>query len=247
MSNENTNGSVLTFEALAVGDSTDFEVLIEGESGCTVIESFKFFNSETPELTIAEKANTECNAATGSFFLTIDGGTAPFTYTLSDVNGVIQQDVILTSNSTSITDLAAGVYTVSLADEGGCSAAIFVEIEAMSTDFGISQSLVMPDCNTANGSIEIMNAPSNSSFEWVNQSGEIVSTGVSASDLGAGVYSVRITDQTTGCFQIEEIELESAGAPEVLLGQIIEPFCACLLYTSPSPRDRQKSRMPSSA
>ena len=24
-------------------------------------------------------------------------------------------------------------------------------------------------------------------------------------------------------------------------------FCACLLYTSPSPRDRQKSRMPSSA
>ena len=25
------------------------------------------------------------------------------------------------------------------------------------------------------------------------------------------------------------------------------PFCTCLLYTSPSPRDRQKSRMPSSA
>ena len=26
-----------------------------------------------------------------------------------------------------------------------------------------------------------------------------------------------------------------------------EPDCICLLYTSPSPRDRQKSRMPSSA
>ena len=26
-----------------------------------------------------------------------------------------------------------------------------------------------------------------------------------------------------------------------------EPFESCLLYTSPSPRDRQKSRMPSSA
>ena len=26
-----------------------------------------------------------------------------------------------------------------------------------------------------------------------------------------------------------------------------EPFNDCLLYTSPSPRDRQKSRMPSSA
>ena len=28
---------------------------------------------------------------------------------------------------------------------------------------------------------------------------------------------------------------------------IEEDFIACLLYTSPSPRDRQKSRMPSSA
>ena len=27
----------------------------------------------------------------------------------------------------------------------------------------------------------------------------------------------------------------------------IEKLCICLLYTSPSPRDRQKSRMPSSA
>ena len=26
-----------------------------------------------------------------------------------------------------------------------------------------------------------------------------------------------------------------------------DPTCTCLLYTSPSPRDRQKSRMPSSA
>ena len=32
-----------------------------------------------------------------------------------------------------------------------------------------------------------------------------------------------------------------------VIGQSIERLMACLLYTSPSPRDRQKSRMPSSA
>ena len=34
-----------------------------------------------------------------------------------------------------------------------------------------------------------------------------------------------------------------------MIKMIIAPiiFCTCLLYTSPSPRDRQKSRMPSSA
>ena len=31
------------------------------------------------------------------------------------------------------------------------------------------------------------------------------------------------------------------------LTNIVSKLCACLLYTSPSPRDRQKSRMPSSA
>ena len=30
-------------------------------------------------------------------------------------------------------------------------------------------------------------------------------------------------------------------------GLLLDPYFSCLLYTSPSPRDRQKSRMPSSA
>ena len=32
-----------------------------------------------------------------------------------------------------------------------------------------------------------------------------------------------------------------------VLGPDVRPVYTCLLYTSPSPRDRQKSRMPSSA
>ena len=37
------------------------------------------------------------------------------------------------------------------------------------------------------------------------------------------------------CFAIREMQVRGA------------PLIGCLLYTSPSPRDRQKSRMPSSA
>ena len=32
-----------------------------------------------------------------------------------------------------------------------------------------------------------------------------------------------------------------------LIGEEVAEYNGCLLYTSPSPRDRQKSRMPSSA
>ena len=37
------------------------------------------------------------------------------------------------------------------------------------------------------------------------------------------------------------------GAVLKQTGRVIDSFTACLLYTSPSPRDRTRSRMPSSA
>ena len=37
------------------------------------------------------------------------------------------------------------------------------------------------------------------------------------------------------------------AAAQTTIARVVEQFKNCLLYTSPSPRDRQKSRMPSSA
>ena len=44
---------------------------------------------------------------------------------------------------------------------------------------------------------------------------------------------------------VARTEHRSDGAQEDKMEILLD--CACLLYTSPSPRDRQKSRMPSSA
>ena len=41
--------------------------------------------------------------------------------------------------------------------------------------------------------------------------------------------------------------LREKGSPEIYMKMTLEKCKTCLLYTSPSPRDRQKSRMPSSA
>ena len=50
---------------------------------------------------------------------------------------------------------------------------------------------------------------------------------------------------------LEEVAtlIESINGKQILEneGNIFLPHVDCLLYTSPSPRDRQKSRMPSSA
>ena len=59
--------------------------------------------------------------------------------------------------------------------------------------------------------------------------------------------SVRVCDH----WQQRPAELDLILAADVLYDHDNRPmlaqFCDCLLYTSPSPRDRQKSRMPSSA
>ena len=47
--------------------------------------------------------------------------------------------------------------------------------------------------------------------------------------------------------KLTTIELDEGEKIPSNLNQFDGMFCICLLYTSPSPRDRQKSRMPSSA
>ena len=48
-------------------------------------------------------------------------------------------------------------------------------------------------------------------------------------------------------FSQEHLGTHIFDSREISLEQYHELFMSCLLYTSPSPRDRQKSRMPSSA
>ena len=46
---------------------------------------------------------------------------------------------------------------------------------------------------------------------------------------------------------VEDVVLGARGLAAAARGRTIVQMSTCLLYTSPSPRDRQKSRMPSSA
>ena len=58
---------------------------------------------------------------------------------------------------------------------------------------------------------------------------------------------VRINPGTLGGAAIQHIAPELIERVEIVKGARSALFGTCLLYTSPSPRDRQKSRMPSSA
>ena len=72
--------------------------------------------------------------------------------------------------------------------------------------------------------------------------------------LSCASSKLRIGSENFAQLQVKQREwrlLDGATATERLASEIVyfdaDAFRACLLYTSPSPRDRQKSRMPSSA
>ena len=71
---------------------------------------------------------------------------------------------------------------------------------------------------------------------------------VESDGAGAGenAMQVALTDHADSPFDhVAHHEVQRRVEEE--LQKLAEPYRTCLLYTSPSPRDRQKSRMPSSA
>ena len=69
-------------------------------------------------------------------------------------------------------------------------------------------------------------------------------TVIGVDDLSSGRLANLEGARTHGAFEFVEADIVSAD----LIGLLAEAKPeVCLLYTSPSPRDRQKSRMPSSA
>ena len=59
------------------------------------------------------------------------------------------------------------------------------------------------------------------------------------------IYAIKGNDGEPGYLK-QSMKLPKSWAAKPLL-EVLELFCACLLYTSPSPRDATLSRMPSSA
>ena len=86
--------------------------------------------------------------------------------------------------------------------------------------------------------------------EW-EEAGEIPkSLWPQLAQLGFGGLYVREESGGSGLNRLDAtlvFEALSMGCPTVASFLSIHNMCACLLYTSPSPRDRTRARMPSSA
>ena len=74
-----------------------------------------------------------------------------------------------------------------------------------------------------------------------------VRTGVVSYGVSSYGYDIRVADEFKIFTNINSTLIDPKDFDPKSFVDLKADVCICLLYTSPSPRDRQKSRMPSSA
>ncbi len=139
-------------------------------------------------------------SADGSLIVTMQGGTAPYTYVWS--NG---------STAASSGAISSGNYVVTITDANGCAV---VENYTLNDPvrIAVAPTLTLPTCNGGNdGAITVVASNGTAPYTYNWNTGDV---GPTAVGLVAGTYQVTVSD-AGGCAIVENIVL---GEPAVIAG-----------------------------
>lgn len=173
-------------------------------NGCTALDSIVLTEPDTLELILDPQVynggyNVSCaGAADGSIDLTVLNGTAPYSYSWD--NGEVSED---------ISGLEAGDYTVIVTDANGCEmSAVITLTEPESLTTGITSPTYEGGFNIScsglqDGSLDLTVDGGTEPYMYLWNGGQADEDLI---DLGAGVYSVIVTD-ANGCQANDTITL----------------------------------------
>ncbi len=174
--------------------SGDYQVTIIDQHGVALTKSFSVYSEQSNITLIAEVDDASCSKQDGAIQVTVQGGTAPYTYEWS--NG---------SNQTNIKRVPAGEYKVKVTDKYGCSKKFNLEVpvEPGETEFELVSQLKLVSCNGEDGDISLSVIGDSGPYNYTWSHG---STDPNRSGLQFGTYHVLITDRH-GCFMNAEYDI----------------------------------------
>lgn len=179
-----------------------YQVTVSDSDGCGATTSFEIAPSEaiTAEAT---GSNTSCGLNNGNINIDINSGQAPFTFDFG--NGPV-------TGVSSVSDLAAGVYEVTITDAFQCIEIIEVVIEPSSP---IEAEISFQDatCQSANGLI-LVDDVTGGSGSYTFTLGQTNSEQGTFANLSTGDYTLNILDDE-GCLYSEVFTIENSGVPPV--------------------------------
>jgi len=146
-----------------------------------------------------------CGATNGSIMLTVNGGTAPYSYSWS--NGSTDKD---------LSGLEAGAYSVDVTDANGCSVSKDFTLLATS---GLTATISSNSCNDGSLTLDLVGGVPPYSYAW--------STGETTKDIkvsATGTYEVMVTD-VNNCSATASIEVSDLTTFDLSV-QTTTPTCA---------------------
>lgn len=170
---------------LAAGSYT---VTITDANGCQNLNSVILTNPPVLSATSAGVFPVSCFGGNdGSGAIAVSGGTPSYTYSWSPSGG----------SAASATNLAAGTYTVTTSDANACTATVSITITQPATALSAITNVTDAACfGTNTGSIDAL--PSGGTSPYTIQWFPSGNSGITETDLYAGIYNYSVTD-ANGC------------------------------------------------
>ncbi|WP_160213735.1 SdrD B-like domain-containing protein, partial [Phaeodactylibacter xiamenensis] len=187
-----------------------YTVTVTDANNCTAIASTTIVDESAPELVIVPTSPDCFEKPTGSVDLTVNGGTAPFTFMWS--NNATTED---------LNNVAAGNYSVTVTDNNGCEATIQTTVtQPEQLELSIAGQDV--DCfgnATGAADLTVTGGTTPYTYAWSNNA-----TTQDITDLVADTYSVTVTD-ANGCQAFDQILIEEPAVLALtIMGEDVDCF-----------------------
>ncbi|MEM6964692.1 MAG: gliding motility-associated C-terminal domain-containing protein [Bacteroidota bacterium] len=179
----------------------NYNVTITDDNDCFIVSSTYVVDASQPQIGNVVVNETSCfNECDGTLSVTIVGGNAPFTVTLTDDNNQPAGTQLSAASTVGFGGLCAGTYTVVVTDDDGVVMTSGSQIIEEPDPIQITSATIMnqsastnpPNCD---GGVNITVVGGTQPFEYQWSNG---STAQDLSGVCAGFYDVTITD-ANGC------------------------------------------------
>lgn len=184
--------------------------VIDG-ANCPEVLSFTITEPTAVVANVSATGTSKVNSSDGTATADPTGGAPPYSFTWS--NG---------DSTQTITGLAAGLYTVTVADANGCTAVQTVEVPPPACAI-TTNTLANPVlCNggaTGSASVIVTGATPPLTYRWSSGG-----SGQNETGLAAGTYTVTVVD-SKGCDAVAEVTITEPPALTIELVSVVNTEC----------------------
>ena len=189
-----------------------YSVTITDGSGCSTITGVTINSTDAPSASVINQNDAFCNEATGSFTVSVFGGSSPYSYNIG--NGE--------TNNSLFNNLSHGDYTVSITDNNGCQVSVNASIGNTPAPTASITNLLHASCEQENGSFSVIVAGGTAPFTFDIGNGPLTNNTFSA--LPPDTYVVTVTD-ANNCTTQQQATINASSPPMGEVTSITDATC----------------------